>query len=339
MSTFKKPANPNPERIVILRALQLGDTLNAVPAFRALRTAFPKARIALVGLPWARGFVERFHSLLDDFISFPGFPGLPEREPDLPGIPAFLRFMQESRFDLALQMHGSGRITNPLVQLWDAKRTAGFYEAGQYCPDPQSFLQYPENEPERWRHLRLLEFLGIPLMGDELEFPIHSHDWMEYQRIQQDFGLRRDYVCVHPGARKLERRWPAVNFAAVSDGIAALGYQVVLTGSSAETPLADGVAGHMAARAVNLAGKTSLGGLAALLSSAQLLLSNDTGVSHLAAAIRTPSVILFSAPDHARWAPADLRIHKIIRNAASVTPSEVLAAVQAHLEDLYAHVN
>ncbi len=335
MAIFGKTGEFQPENIAVFRALQLGDLLNAVPALRALRAAFPAAQITLVGLPWSRIFVERFHHLLDGFISFPGYPGLPEQEPDMKAFPAFLQHVQETSFDLAIQMHGSGTITNHLIGFWGARRSAGFYEAGQFCPDEETFLQYPVHEPERWRHLRLMEYLGIPLQGDNLEFPVRAQDWRELEELRADFGIDRDYVCIHPGARKPERRWRAENFASVGDGLAALGYQVILTGSQEEQAVAGAVAGHMHAPAVNLAGKTTLGGLAALLSTCHLLVSNDTGVSHVATAMRTPSIILFSAPDHDRWAPANRQIHWIITDASHVPAGEVLRQAKAHLEDTY----
>src|ERR687887_2066506 len=89
---------PCPRSVAILRALQLGDLLCTVPAFRALRAALPRARLVLVGLPWAKSFVERYSHLLDGFLEFPGFPGLPESTPRLERIPSFFRAAQREQF-------------------------------------------------------------------------------------------------------------------------------------------------------------------------------------------------------------------------------------------------
>src|SRR5436309_10334628 len=69
-------------RIAILRALKLGDLLCTVPALRSVRAGLPGAKITLIGLPWARTFVDRYSAYIDDFLEFPGYPGLPEQPVD-----------------------------------------------------------------------------------------------------------------------------------------------------------------------------------------------------------------------------------------------------------------
>lgn len=310
-----------PQRVVLVRALALGDMLCAVPAFRALRAALPRAHLTLVGLPWARDFTARFSQYLDGFLEFPGFPGLAERLPNLGQIPTFLQTAQQMRFDLAIQLHGSGLLTNPLTALLGARQTAGFYVPGQWCPDADWFLPYPGQEPEVDRLLHLLDFLGVPSSDRSLEFPLREEDYEALRAIPQVRRLRPgSYVCVHPGASVAARRWRPEGFAVVADALAQAGLKVVLTGSLAEADLVDGISRQMNASAVNLAGRTSLGSLAVLFSGARLVVCNDTGVSHLAAARRVPSVVIVLSSDPVRWAPADKQRHRIVIHSVSCRP-------------------
>jgi ADP-heptose:LPS heptosyltransferase len=327
-----------PESIVILRALQLGDLLCAVPAWRAIRAAFPNTTITLVGLPWAESFVQRFNSILDDFIEFPGYPGFPEREPQIQKIPKFIRQVQKRRFDLALQMQGSGGISNPLVALFGARVSAGYYHPGQFCPDPYLYLPYPEGLPEIHRHLALLKRLRIPDQGDTLEFKLQKADEKDFQALPiGDLDLQRT-ICIHPGARAQERRWPVEKFAAVGDRLFKLGYHIALTGSKDETSLTAAVRDNMHAPAIDLAGQTSLGAMALLLSKARLLVCNDTGVSHLADAVGASSVVLFSSSDPRRWAPLNPLRNRPVLNAGGLEPEAVLAEVKCALETEAAYV-
>ena len=187
-----------PRRVALFRALQLGDLLCAVPALRGLRTALPASEIILVGLPWARVLVERYPGYLDGFREFPGWPGLPEQPPRWHRIAAFLEQMQQEQFDLVVQLHGSGLLTNPLVALFRGRRTAGFCTRGGYRPDPELFLPFPEEGLEVRRLLGLVEFLGMRPQGEELEFPVFAKD-----RATIGGYARRPFpgagsVCVHP---------------------------------------------------------------------------------------------------------------------------------------------
>jgi ADP-heptose:LPS heptosyltransferase len=304
-------------KIAVLRALQLGDMLCAVPALRALHAEYPAARITLVGLPWARELAARFRRYLYDFVEFPGFPGLPERSPDPALITKFFAAAKAARFDLALQMHGSGEITNPLAVLMGARRTAGFYRAGRYCPDPERYVEWRDDEHEVLRYLRLVERLGAPARGSALEFPLHEADWSEWART----GLERDsYVVVHAGSQLASRRWPAERFAQVADALAREGLKVVLTGTQGEKDVVSKVRRHMRFASVDLTGQTSLGGLAALVARSRLVLANDTGISHIAAALQAPSVIVASGSDPRRWAPLDRRLHRVLSHPAQCRP-------------------
>jgi ADP-heptose:LPS heptosyltransferase len=311
-----------PQKVAVLRALALGDLLCAVPTLRALRHAWPNADISLIGLPWARAFVDRFPGYIDRFMEFPGWPGLPERQPLLAHIPNFLAAMQRERFDLAIQLHGSGTIVNSLVALFGARRTAGFYPPPYFCPDALTFAPWPEQGLEIHRLLALIEFLGLPRVGDELGFPLADADHRRLELLLPPSG--RPFVVVHPGASVAERRWPAERFAAVADGLAEDGFDIVLTGVAAEREIIERVAVKMSHDALDLSGQTDLGTLGALVARAALVICNDTGISHVAAALKTPSVVISTGDNPARWAPINGRLHRVLCRASGVAAEEVI---------------
>jgi ADP-heptose:LPS heptosyltransferase len=312
----------SPASIIVLRALQLGDMLCAVPALRALRQACPRARITLAGLPWAREFAARFRRYVDDFVEFPGYPGLPERECEARGIPEFLSLVQGRSYDLALQLHGSGRLTNAVVALFGARRCGGYYEpCGGYCPDRRWFFPWREHEHEIVRYVRLMRELGIPACDTSLEFPVTADDRNAWASLIARSGIdAARYVCIHPGSQLPSRRWGAEHFAAVADALASDRYQVVITGTVDERALARSISAAMRHPAVDLSGATTLGTLAVLIRHARLLVANDTGVSHIAAAVRTPSVIACCGSDFRRWAPLDTQRHRVLHHPVACRP-------------------
>lgn len=296
----------------MIRALHLGDLLCAVPALRSMRAGWPGTHIALIGLPEGRDLAGRFSQYIDEYIAFPGFPGIPERDFDAARYRKFRQQMRARRFDLAVQLHGSGRVINVFAQDLGARRLAGFYPAGS--PRPEGcFVEYPEGLSEVARLLAVPRALGLPHDDGALEFPLSEGDCEEALRLSRANGLEAGaYVVVHPGSRSADRRWDASSFARVGDELAARGLRVVLTGTRAEMPLARSVQQAMRAPVVNLAGRSSLGGMAALLGRARLLVANDTGVSHVASALRVPSVVVFTGSDPARWAPSDSWLHRAV---------------------------
>jgi ADP-heptose:LPS heptosyltransferase len=325
-------------RVVVFRALMLGDLLCAVPALRALRAACPDAEITLVSLPWAAELAQRL-AVVDRFVAFPGFPGLPERAPDLGALPAFLQAMNDARFDLAVQMHGSGRVVNPLVAAFGARRTACFHVPGEWAPDPKLAVRWPEHGHEIERMLALTDHLGMARRGVHLEFPVAADEvaWQEARLA------RGTYACVHPGAQLPSRRWPVERFAAVADALARRGLRVVVTGVASEAPLAADMAARMGSAPIELAGRTTLGQFGALVQGAALVVANDTGISHVAAALGTPSVIVSCGADPRRWAPLDRARHRVLAAsvpcrpcAHRVCPTAHECAIATRVEDVIA---
>lgn len=299
------------KKIAVFRALQLGDMLCVVPAIRALRHAYPKAEIYLLGLPWGRSFVDRFDHYFDRFLHFPGFPGLPEQPFDARAFADFLSKMQQMKFDLILQMQGNGSVVNPMVELFGAKYTAGFKTAAHYAPDNDLYLTYPDHGSEIERHLALMDYLGIEPLGTELEFPLTATDYTDLNALQLNISSQR-YVCVHPGSRGAWRQWPVKYFANLADFCVQQGYKVVLTGTKDEQHIVDAVVNAMQYNVINTAGLTSLGAIGALIKDAAMLISNCTGVSHIAAAFKTPSIVISMDGEPHRWGPMDKLTHRTI---------------------------
>ncbi|MFL6136982.1 MAG: glycosyltransferase family 9 protein [Frankiaceae bacterium] len=256
-------------RIVVLRALGLGDLLTAVPALRGLRAACPTARIALAA-PAALRPLALHVGAVDEVADTAPLAPLP---PDLHGA------------DLAVNLHGRGPQSTALLLDSSPRRLLSYgLEGGPVW-------RADEHEVHRW--CRLLAAHGIAC-------------------DPADLGLApppvpppvAGAVVVHPGAAQASRRWPVDRWVAVTRELAQAGHHVVLSGGPDESELAAAVAASAGLPADRvLAGRTDLLTLAALIASARLLVSADTGVAHLATAYGTPSVVLFGPTPPTLWGP------------------------------------
>ena len=318
-----------PQRIAVFRALQLGDLLCAIPALRALRRSVQDARITWIGLPAMAGFAARYPHLHDDYVGFPGAPGYPEQPVDEAAWPGFVARLREGRFDLMIQMQGDGTGANAMLSGFGARVVAGFRPAteARLWPDA-TFVDWVEHGSEVTSGLTLMRHLGAPasLVEDvRLELPIRDDERDAWDALARAHGLdQAPFVCIHPGARWSSRRWPLERFVEVASLLATMhGVRLVVTGSTDEHALAGSLVEALAARgvrALDLSGRTSLGTLGAMLRAAQLLISNDTGLSHVAAAVRAPSVVVASGSDVARWAPLDTARHRVLAHDVSCRP-------------------
>jgi ADP-heptose:LPS heptosyltransferase len=272
-------------RILLLRALGLGDFLTGVPAYRAVRRAFPGHQLVLAA-PAAVGPLVPLTRAIDKLLPVGELQPVPWTGPAP---------------DVAIDLHGRGPASHRLVAALRPRRLIVFGgEHGGGFTGP--VWQPDEHEVARW--CRLCQESGIPAdPGDLLLTPPRQET--------------PAFTLLHPGAAAPGRRWPAARFAAVGRRLAADGHDVRITGSAAERDLASRVA-RLAGlpRAHVLAGQTALGDLAALTASARLVISGDTGMSHLASAYARPSVTLFGPVPPSEWGPPRCPRHQVLWEGA-----------------------
>lgn len=230
-----------------------------------------------------------------------------------------MKSTQRKQFDLIIQMQGDGTITNSVVQLLGGKLTAGFYPPKDFCPNNDLYFPYQENIHEVVLQTNLLEFLGFSVQSLNLEFPFQANDYRDFAKLNLG-RIKKPVVCLHPGAKNPEKRWAVKNFAKLASELASLDYQVIITGTKEEMELAQYIEKAAPKSTINLVGKTSLGSLALLLKKADLLITNDTGVSHLATALKTKSLVIFQKTDPTRWAPTNTNLHKTVLAEEALFP-------------------
>jgi ADP-heptose:LPS heptosyltransferase len=259
-------------RIVALRALGLGDLLTAVPALRALRDAFPSAAIG-VALPEP---LVPLLPLVGAFGAIPARPLAPLTAPE--------------PVDVAVNLHGCGPQSHRVLEALHPGRLVAF--AHREVPRSTGGPEWREDEHEVQRWCRLLVESGIPADPDRLDLSVTVPAAPDAPTV------------LHAGAAAPARRWPPDRFAALAAAEAARGHRVLLTGDTADRPRARAIAAAAGLPGeCILAGRTTVRGLVDVIAGAGLVVSNDTGVAHLATALRRPSVVLFGPTPPSRWGP------------------------------------
>jgi ADP-heptose:LPS heptosyltransferase len=280
-------------KIAVVRVNALGDFIFVLPALRALRDTYPEAEIVFLGKAWHQDFVPGRVDCIDRVIAVPPCEGVGE-EPGTPvdeaALDAFFARMQQERFDIAIQLHGGGRYSNPFVSRLGARLTVGLQ--AQDAQPLDRTLSYVYYQNEILRYLETVSLIGARTEQLIPQVSATSKDRAEAAVVTADNG-NQPYVTIHPGAGDPRRRWPADRFGAAANYFLEAGFAIYITGIAAEAGLTNSIAQITDNRAVSLAGRISLGGLTALCADAALMLSNDTGPLHLATAIGTKTVGIY----------------------------------------------
>jgi ADP-heptose:LPS heptosyltransferase len=275
-------------KLAVLRANAIGDYLVSLPAIEALRAAYPSAELVLLGADWHARFLAGRPGPVDRCLPVPPTAGVRDDRPPAPSaaVDRFFARMRAERFDLVVQLHGGGRHSNPFVRRLGARVTAGSRTPD--APPLDRTVPYTVHQHEIHRFLEVAALVGATPVTVEPRLEVTPADRAEAAAVLGDDD--RPLVVLHPGANDPRRRWPVERLAVVGSELARKGARLAVVGTATEQPLVDRLLDRLDGDAANLAGRLGLGGLAGLLEQAILLVGNDSGPRHLAAAVGTATV-------------------------------------------------
>jgi len=295
------------DNILLIKPSSLGDIVLALPALSVLRRSLPQAKISWLIRPEFASLVAG-HPHLDEIIPF-------DRErlgkvwyhPGAFGhLVTLISELRRRRFDAVLDLQGLFR-TGSLGWLsgcpqrfgpvWGREFAHHFYTTA--IPPRQQWVHVVDH------YMKLVEAMGIEDRQVEFVLPERPDAAAAARALlsQHDLGPG-GYAVIIPGSAQVTKCWPAERFAALADRLAAdHGLAVVATGGTSESEMIGTIQNAANQKIVNLAGRTSLPELVEILRSAALVVSNDTGPGHIAAALARPLVMMFSWSNPLRVGP------------------------------------
>ncbi len=300
------------ENVLCVRLDTIGDVLMTTPALRALKESSPSRRITLLtSAPGAS--IASMVPEVDQVIVYAA-PWIKATPPRSNSRPEHLLVEQLRRGTFEAAVIFTVYSQNPLpagllCYLADIPlRLAHCHE------NPYQVLTnwVQDREPECGvrhevrRQLDLVATIGAYTEDEHLSLHLPEGATERVCTIVEEAGLdlRQPWAVLHPGATAPSRRYPPAQFAEVARRmVQELHCQVVFTGNSAEVKLVERIHAAMRAPAISLVGRLDLGEMAALLALAPILISNNTGPVHMAAALSTPVVDLYALtnPQHTPW--------------------------------------
>lgn len=301
-----RAAHDSPLTIAVVKPCCIGDCVMALPAIRSLAAAFPLAHIhTFTGRHSAPVFRATEHVsrvyLMPDQLSASRMPGLAWNLRTAGH--DWIVVLDRSRWLVAA---ARGATQSRLVKL-------------------PSFRSEPRHEIDVYldalRAVGVQTPFGVPQLTPQND--ARETATAALRDVRQEFVVLQPGGAENPGATMLDKRWPPDRYSCLARKLSQRGLRPVLTGGPADVELCQAIAADIAdLRPVVLAGKLDIMATAAVIEKACLYVGTDTGVSHLAAAIGAPSVVIFGPTNPLRYAPRGERV-KALSPAASRTLADV----------------
>lgn len=285
----------------------LGDIVLALPALTALRESFPDAKISWLVRPEFAPLLEN-HPHLDEIIPFDRKSlGRAWCNPKaFSALISLILQLRRSRFDVVFDFQGLFR-TAILAWLSGCKKRFGKANSRELA-----HLFYTDQIEQDAESIHLVDFYlkmvkaaGADNLSVRFELPSNPADVDSVNKLLKSCSIDSgEYVVFVPGSAHKDKCWPSERFAALADKITSqFNLPVIAVGAASDKNLIEKIDNLAKSPVINFAGRTSLKELVELLRAARLVVSNDTGPGHIAAALGTPLVMMYSWSNPARIAP------------------------------------
>ena len=303
----------NPQRILVRTTNWIGDAVMTTPALRAIRETFPSSHITIVANPLVAQLFE-CHPDCNEVMVF-------DKKAEHAGWLGFLRFvsmLRQKKFDCAILLQNA-------VEAAIISFLAGISNRAGYTTDGRGILlthPVPIGDRERALHhtdyyLHMLSQCGVTTTAKRQTLAL-SPEEVEWAARQMPLGR---YAVINPGAAYgAAKRWIPERFAAVADELAdSYGLPIVLSGGLAEVEIGRDIARAMRTASLNVIGETNVRQMMAILAASYLMVTNDSGPMHVAAAFGVPIVAIFGPTDHTTTSPWGSRA-RIVRHPVECSP-------------------
>ena len=318
------------KRVVIYSIGNVGDIIVTIPSLEAIRRRMPQSEITLLTSPAAAHAPGANEILAQGWLVDDIFAYYKEDVRSLRGLWRLISTLRSRRYELFVSLPIElATLRREVRTLLLARMLGCRFVLGSEVTFHNWFkVKQMLDRPKFREHERIYHLVTRELGMEELDPPdphlvLPEAAQVEGARLLNEAGLRpgRPFVAIQPGASSAIKRWFPERFAQAADRmVVELGWPIVLVGSTNEIKLLEQVESRMDQPASNFGGRTSLLGLAAVLRSARLVLCNNSGVMHIAAAVGTPTVAVFSARDfEGTWEPAGQH-HRVLRNDVPCSP-------------------
>jgi lipopolysaccharide heptosyltransferase I len=291
-----------PRHILIIKPSALGDIILALPALSALKRSFPGAKISWLVRPEFAPLITG-HPFISDIILF-------DRKQlskwwcnpvSFNALSLLVKQLRAGKFDLVFDFQGLFR-TGFFSWVTGSKRRFGMAGARELA-----HLFYTDKISQDASSIHLVDYYlkmaaaaGAKQVAAEFKLPEDAGAAGKIANLLKSQGVNAQYAVIVPGAAQPNKRWPIERFAELADKIGSrFGIQIVATGSPGEREYIEAIG----KRVINFAGKTTVRELIPLMKRASLVVSNDTGPGHIAAALGMPMVMIFGPTNPARVCP------------------------------------